>query len=254
MAVAKAGGQIVIAPIEVEDIAIHVIGQSPLVVHRFAEKATRQMLHKQMNPQVAARKNRDAKVPVDDFLGALHVLPPTGDWNGVPTLVWWDDPDGQHANGEPVAEEDIPDIVGGVAAVGRFGFPAVGFKAAAVRAAKAEGVNMTDARMAFLVGSTILSSDLVEVEAVGAPGPIMRMDIARTQTGVADVRFRPEFTRWKAKVPVRINLRVMSVESCLSLFKGAGFGVGVGEWRTEKDGVWGSFDVVGVDRIGGKSL
>lgn len=255
MAVAKSGGQIVIAPIEVEDIVIHISGTSPLVQNCFSSKSANELLEGHMHPEIVKKKLREAKVPVRQFLGAAHIMRPSGDWNGMPKLVWWNDPDNQHKNGEPVEESDIPSIIGGVAAVGRFGFPVVAFKSAAVRAAKLLGGVMTDTRLAFKVGSTLNSDELIEIETVGGdPGPVMRMDVVRVSNGKPDIRFRPEFTRWRAQIPVRLNVAAMSLESCVSLFKGAGFSVGVGEWRAEKEGVWGAFDVVGVDRLGGKSL
>ena len=123
-------------------------------------------------------------------------------------------------------------------AEGRFGFPAIGLKAAAVRAATDVGLKMTDMRRAFHI-------DLELVEIQSEQHPQMRMDMVRVGMGTADVRFRPEFRNWKAEIPVRFNEAVISVEQIVNLFNLAGFGVGIGEWRPEKDGQWGMFHVGG---------
>ena len=39
------------------------------------------------------------------------------------------------------------------------------------------------------------------------------------------------------------NVNVLSVEQIINLFNVAGFGIGVGEWRPEKDGSYGLFHV-----------
>lgn len=61
--------------------------------------------------------------------------------------------------------------------------------------------------------------------------------------GTADIRYRAEFPDWKARVLVRYNANVLSEAQILNLLNVAGFAVGVGEWRPEKDGQYGMFHV-----------
>jgi len=71
-----------------------------------------------------------------------------------------------------------------------------------------------------------------------------RMDMVRT-SGMArtpDVRFRPEFVGWKARMVIQFSDQ-LSVATVVDLLNRAG-GVGVGEWRPEKDGTFGTFRVV----------
>lgn len=118
---------------------------------------------------------------------------------------------------------------------GKFGFPAVGFKSAAVSACRfAEGVKMTEARGAFHV-----LGEMVEIN--GTPSP--REDMVRVGMGTADIRFRGEFKEWSAVLRVRFNAASLSIAQITNLFNTAGFGVGVGEWRPEKDGSYGMFHV-----------
>ncbi|HYF57310.1 MAG TPA: hypothetical protein VEA41_23885, partial [Salinarimonas sp.] len=52
-----------------------------------------------------------------------------------------------------------------------------------------------------------------------------------------------EFMPWAAILTVQHNANVLSAEQVTSLFEAGGFGVGVGDWRPEKDGVSGRFHV-----------
>jgi hypothetical protein len=71
----------------------------------------------------------------------------------------------------------------------------------------------------------------------------MREDAVKVGMGTADLRYRGEFWPWHARVLVRYNARVLSAEQILNLINHAGFGVGVGEWRPERDGLNGVFHV-----------
>lgn len=124
---------------------------------------------------------------------------------------------------------------------GNPGFPTLAFKSAAVSAARqVEGITMT-----FLRGTFHTVGDLVEVEGT----PHMRMDTVRVGMGTADLRYRPEFTEWAVSLVIRLNVRSLTLEQLVHLFKQAGFSVGVGDWRPEKNGRYGMFDVVAVDEV-----
>lgn len=118
---------------------------------------------------------------------------------------------------------------------GGYGFPAVGFKAASVSACRfSDGVKMTEARGAFHV-----MGEIVKIEGT----PTMREDMVRVGMGVADIRYRGEFKKWKATLRIRYNENSLSPEQIINLLNTAGFGVGVGEWRPEKNGSYGMFHV-----------
>jgi hypothetical protein len=119
---------------------------------------------------------------------------------------------------------------------GKPGFPTIAFKAAAVSAGGrfSDGLKMTELR-----GSFHIEGELVEI--VGKPE--MREDMVRIGMGTADIRYRPEFKSWNVKLPIRYNADKISLEQIVNIFNQAGFGVGVGEWRPEKDGVHGMFHV-----------
>jgi hypothetical protein len=115
-------------------------------------------------------------------------------------------------------------------------FPSIAFKSAAVSAAGrfAEGMKMTEVR-----GSFHIPGELIAIS--GEPN--MREDMVRVGMGTADIRYRPEFKKWRVSLPLRYNADAISLEQIVNLFNQAGFGVGVGEWRPEKDGSYGMFHV-----------
>lgn len=204
VAAAKTSTAIALPPLALEVVEIPIIGTSPLIVHAWSEKALRAMADKQ---QRKATKGREAKDPRADFIGSLYPL------DALP---------------EAPTDEDL--------AACRYGFPAVAFKSAAVTACTSTGsITKIAARQAFHVVGEM-------VEIIGPP-PAMREDVTRVGMGVADLRYRGQFDPWGAKVRVEINTAVISAEQIVNLFNLAGFAVGVGEWRPERDGGYGRFRV-----------
>lgn len=119
------------------------------------------------------------------------------------------------------------------------GFPASGFKNAMVSACTfTEGITKVLSRGAFFV-----LGDIIPIE--GAQ-PQMREDVVRLQ-GMgrpADIRFRGEYVPpWSCTLDIRYNARVISAEQIVNLLNIAGFSVGIGEWRPERNGSYGMFVV-----------
>ena len=124
---------------------------------------------------------------------------------------------------------------------GGYGFPAVAFKSAAVDACShVSGITKVEARGAFHI-----ESDLVKID--GDPTP--REDMVRIAMGTADIRYRGEFRDWRARIEIRFNANVLSPEQIVNLFNTAGFAIGVGEWRPQRDGSFGMFHVASPDEL-----
>lgn len=118
---------------------------------------------------------------------------------------------------------------------GGYGFPSVAFKSAAVDACShVDGITKVEARGAFHI-----DGDLVRLEGT----PQKREDMVRIAMGTADIRYRGEFPEWAADIAIRYNAGVLSEEQIRHLFNVAGFGIGVGEWRPQRDGMFGLFHV-----------
>lgn len=195
---------IVIPEIDLQMMKITVVGDSPIIIHKWDEKAKRMMLEKQMKK---ATKGKEAKDPWMDFCRSLYWL------DGMP---------------EEPTEEDVK--------TARFGFPACGFKAAAVDAGFQQGVlaKKTTARGAFHI-----LGDFVEIKGT----PEMREDMVRVGMGTADIRYRGMVREWSADLLIRFNPMAMSAEQIVNLINMGGFANGVGDWRPAKDGSYGMFHV-----------
>lgn len=117
---------------------------------------------------------------------------------------------------------------------GRPGFPASAIKKACVGACRFLDMKMTEARGAFYIMGDILPID-------GAHE--MHEAIVRLQGRTADLRYRAIFKDWSITATVMYNPRVISQESIVNLLETAGFHIGIGDWRPEKDGTMGMFEV-----------
>jgi hypothetical protein len=117
---------------------------------------------------------------------------------------------------------------------GNYAFPSVAFKAAAVRAG-----TYADLKMTFLRGAFHVQGEMTRI--FGDPEP--REDMVRVGMGTADIRYRAQFPEWRAEPLVSVNVNAISIEQLTTLFHIAGFSVGIGDWRPEKDGQYGTFTV-----------
>lgn len=193
--------QIAIDQIAVEKLAVPIVGTSPLIMHRFSEKAKKQMLD-----TMQGRKTPKApKDPQAEYESCFYWM--KGEKNGTP------------------------------------GFPVGGFHQATVGAARFYGkdVTMTGLRQ-FLFMRGEPGTDGISLTAIEGSEPIMREDYVRVGQGT-DLRYRPQFTEWRATLTVLYVMSALTRGSVVSLIDAGGLGVGVGEWRPEKKGDFGTFQV-----------
>ena len=61
-----------IKPIEMVTTVVRIVGDTPLIVHAWSEKAKRMMLEAQMG--VKKLKKHDAKNPVEDFIESMLLI------------------------------------------------------------------------------------------------------------------------------------------------------------------------------------
>lgn len=191
-----------------EKINITLIGETPLIVHRFAEKAKREMLEKQTK---AAQKGKAAKNPEADFEASIYRMA-----------------DGAHG---------FPAVAFKAAAVTACTSLAGITKVAARQAFHVSG-QQSIRQGAF--SDAITTEELVQVH---CPAPTMREDMVRVGMGTSDIRYRAQYWPWAVDLIVEFNPLAMSAEQVLNLFNTAGFACGVGEWRPERDGSNGRFRV-----------
>ena len=186
-------------------LKLKIVGDSPLIVHAWSEKAKKMMLDKQMKKASSGKEARD---PFAEFCDSLY---------------WMTE------RPKNVTMKDVLEA--------KFQFPTVAFKSAAVDAGFQQGIlqKKTTARGAFHI-----MGDFVEIE---GNAPTIREDMVRIGMGTADLRYRGEFKNWSVTLIIRYNSMAMSAEQIINLFDMGGFACGVGEWRPAKDGSFGTFHV-----------
>jgi hypothetical protein len=127
---------------------------------------------------------------------------------------------------------------------GTYGFPVIAFKAASVSACRFFGKSMpmTLARQCIFFNAELSKRDGQKLARIVGE-PHMREDVVRVGMGGTDLRYRPEFTEWSTKIEVTFVKSMLTRESVLSLIEAGGMGVGVGEWRPEKKGDFGTYQI-----------
>ena len=185
-----------------ETLLVPIVGITPLIVHRFSEKAKRQML----DAMQGRKKVKSIRDPEADYNEAFYR---------------YKDTEGEE----------------------HYGFPSVGFKSATISAARLydKSVTMTSLRQALFFGG-IMGVDGQLLTPINGE-PQMREDVVRLSMSSTDLRYRPMFEGWSATLEVTYVSSVLSRNSVLSLIDAGGLTVGVGEWRPEKRGELGSFQI-----------
>jgi hypothetical protein len=206
-----------IRPIEIKKVTVRVVGDTPLIMHAWSEKAKRMMLEAQMG--IAKGKKKEAKNPADDFIRSMYWLTPMPE-------------DGTMESFEEA-----------IAKGARFGFPVTAFKQAAISAAYRMGwaKDKMSMRGAFYIDSD--ENGMIEIH---SDTPEMREDMVKVGMGTADIRYRGEFKNWYADLTISYNANGQySLENIVNIINAGGYVCGVGEWRPERDGQNGMFHVAG---------
>lgn len=195
--------------IEKKRVQLRIVGDAPLIMHAWDPKNKRMMLEKQMG--VAKAKAHDVKNPVEDFIMSMYWLT------------------------EPPAEMTEDAFAEAISKGAKFGFPTVAFKASAVSGAYRSGVlkNKVVANGAIHIAG--------EFAVIESDTPKMREDIVRIGMGTADLRYRGQFDNWSTVLDITYNAGVFTLEQIVNMFNLGGFACGIGEWRPEKGGEFGSY-------------
>ena len=180
-----------------------------LIMHRFGPKARKMMEDIQAGK---ARNKKEKRDPKSEFLEAMYV-----------------------ASGNPGEKGCV------------YGMPAAAFKKCIVSACRfVDGLTMVLCRGAlFVISDARESRDGTELVTIKTSKvPHMRTDTVRLPNGSTDLRYRPGFDKWSAVVTVQYNTNVITPGAIINLMTHAGFSVGVGDDRPERQGNnHGRFDV-----------
>lgn len=190
------------------------VGTTPLIVHAWSEKARREMLQKQTK---ATKTGKVARTPEEDFVNSLYEM-------------------GEEKNGKKY-----------------YGFPVTGIKNAILSSAhKDKGIPRSTVMSALWLDADMvrtrpaLQSAICDMPLVRlwASEPEMREDMVKIGAGLnkkANLAYRGQFTTWAIKIEGQFNATVLPEKALAFLIAEAGVGIGIGEWRNEKRGLFGSF-------------
>ena len=202
-----------IRPVEMRTTELTIVGDSPLVVHRWSFKALMELFKFDTGLKKKLPRN-----PVAEVASALYWM--DEDKDPFPRLPFTMMSDGKERYRELLdkyvayTEADfIRDATGA-----RFGFPATAIKKAGISTVYR---NEMSKDKVSLMGAFFIDGcgeeQLVEIKSSSIPS--IRQDNVKVGMGTADIRYRPQFNEWS----------------------------GIGEWRIEKGGQYGQFHVKTAD-------
>ena len=206
-AVAAPSSSVVIKPARLRTVEFKIVGESPLVQARFSGKAMQAMMSKMA---AGPQANKSRAKDARDFNADFE-------------------------NAKHIGTD------------GKQGIPAGAFRQAMISACRLVGFKMTLAKLSVFVEADTF--DRVDgIPLVHFNGTPERMDAAvRNATGVADIRVRPMWRTWDAKVRIRFDEDQFSSTDVTNLLVRVGQQVGIGEGRPdsrESAGLgWGTFRV-----------
>lgn len=222
MATKKATTVVEIKPIETRAVHLKIVGDTPLIMHAWDEKAKREMLEAQQGKKKG--KQKDPKNPANDFVQSMYWL------EGKPDVDC-------HTDEEEIQAKFVEAIANGA----RFGFPVTAFKQAAISAAYRMGWSKDKVS---LQGAFFIEGDENQMIEIKSDPPVPREDMVRIGMGTADIRYRGEFQNWYADMTVSYNVNGQyDLESIINILNAGGYYCGVGEWRTEKGGQYGCYHI-----------
>ena len=198
-----------IPKIEIKKAKIRIVGDTPLYVKAFSEKAKEEIAEKQ---QKKAKKEKAGENIWETFINSLHWITPK------PTEYT-----------EEAFEKAMREGA-------KFGFPSTGIKQAI-----ASGVYRKKLAKdkVSLYSAFHIDEELCEIK-----GDLsMAEDYVRNPvSGGAAMCIRPKFDNWEITFTIKYD-STFSLEQLVSFINLGGFGVGIGCWRVEKGGRYGMFHV-----------
>ena len=201
-----------------KSLTVNLVGDTPLLVHRLAMKLKTEFEARNEGKATPKKKARDNQL---EFREALYWLDKDG--NEIPA-------------GDDVSKHKY------------WGFPASGFKKAAIFACRAfKNIKMTEMKGAFHIqGKFVMISGKPRIEQQqGCDGIWVREGGKGPGTGTPNIRYRAEFPDWTASLYIVYNANMITPEQIFNLLNTAGFAVGIGEDRPDKSGgSFGMFHVV----------
>lgn len=252
MATATKKELVQIQPMEIERRRIRIVGDSPLIVHTWSEKARKEIRDKELK---IAGKTRDQRKPVKEAVDSIYWV------RERPTAEEVREYEDEHLrlckDGNTEIAIEQMDFSGLFHEGYVIGFPASALKKAAAAAAYRR--EWTKDRVSVMCSFQIEAWDrnaeveeaLLEKRYIGIQGskPVFREDNVVVGIASADLRYRAQIDHWYADIVIAYDKHgKYTLDNIVNFLNVAGFTCGIGEWRTEKSGDFGMFHVVEADK------
>jgi hypothetical protein len=194
-----------------QDFIFWIVGDTPIIVHAWSEKAKGDMLKTQAGATRTAKEKRD---PEKDFLQSLYDMgdgiygfPVTAVKKAILSCAHKD---------RGVPRSDV--------------MQALWLDAEVVRVRPALAGAICDMPLVRIYGSQ----------------PEMREDMVRIGAGLrktANLAYRAQFSTWALRITGNVNPLMVAPHALAFLVRQAGSGIGIGDWRNEKGGWFGAFHI-----------
>lgn len=189
------------------EIIVELRSTTPLLCDRYSERTMAAITEREQNPN--KRRAKEARDPAVEYADSLYVI--------------------AAANGTPAV----------------YGFPRAGLKKALLAAAERFS-GLKSMAPTLSGGIQILGEGDSQYFALKGAEPRERQD-PRALKGVrVSVIYRMEIPQWEAHVRTIYDADLFDDDQIVNLFTRAGAQVGIGNWRPEKKGEFGKFEVVQV--------
>ena len=184
--------QVTITAPKLQTIDFTIVGVAPYMQAKFSEKAKHAMTSKMLAGSTAKKGAKREPRDFDaDFIGAQHIS--SEGWNGI---------------------------------------PAAAFRNACIDACRMVNFQMTRAKMSiFVEPDGFDATDATPLVRLIADPPERTEMATRNATGVVDIRVRPLWRKWSAKVRMTFDADQFTATDVANLLARAGLQVGVGEGR-----------------------
>ena len=225
MATKKTAEIVNIKPIEDKIAVVRIVGDTPLIVHKWTEKMKRALPAGARAAELAGiTDKKEYQSPVESFIESMYWI------SGKPTEYT------QEAYEEAIANG------------ARFGFRVESFKQAAIDAAYSKKwlPNKKGVKGLFFIKPDFIDEEGYQLVEIKGGAPKMREDIV-ILSGIGrtpDLRWRGEFSNWYCDLTISYDADgVYTLSDICNMLQAGGRYCGVGEYRPEKDGQFGMFHV-----------
>jgi hypothetical protein len=198
----KKNERIEIQEIHMNEVRFNVLGETPFIMHRFSQKAWRELLMPSASANRAELEQRLKHDPFAEYRGAFY----RNRDPESPTMFHC--PNGMFHAALSSAALDIPGAA----------------KAKIERLTRVVDVN---------------------IELYGIPQIFCAMVRNSDINHTPDVRTRPIFPEWGCCITVRYMKNTLSERTVANLISAGGKIVGIGDWRPQKGGPYGCYEIVG---------